>query len=361
MSKRIQLSEFIDLFNKSVAKHRNSNDPIPEMATDSYGKIEGCLNAPFATFDKKDLYPTIQDKAAILIYLLIKNHPLQNGNKRMAYITFCYFLLKNGEDVYLDSEDTYEFTKHIAASESSDKDEIIQYIKKVITPPHMDRKEYNEKKAKLEKAIASPATPQATKETMKKILETMEAKQSELVTEKKPIKNKPVKSQEKDKEADYFQKVQKAIQKRKKISAEDAINYMDKTVVTSFENGEKPLIVANRLIKEFKPSLKKEKQPTSKSPKSVSPKPVSKGAHYDCDELIKKANKQRKAAKERAQEPKPTAATKNKTAIENVAQRVTTNIEKRIDKGEVKTKELDKLIGEAQKFLNTLKLARKKL
>lgn len=132
MNKLITIGEFIELFNESVAHHRGTNDPIPEMSKDNYGKIEGCLKAPFATFDSKDLYKTVYDKAAILVYLLIKNHPLQNGNKRMAYITLCAFLYKNKIDFTISDDELYNFTKKIASSDANDKDKIIQYTHTIL-------------------------------------------------------------------------------------------------------------------------------------------------------------------------------------------------------------------------------------
>lgn len=46
--------------------------------------LKSALNRPFATFDKKELYPTPVDKAAALIESIVLNHPFVDGNKRMA-------------------------------------------------------------------------------------------------------------------------------------------------------------------------------------------------------------------------------------------------------------------------------------
>lgn len=42
------------------------------------------------------MYPSIEEKAANLLYLIVKNHPFTDGNKRLAAIVFLYFLEKNG-------------------------------------------------------------------------------------------------------------------------------------------------------------------------------------------------------------------------------------------------------------------------
>ena len=48
------------------------------------------------TFDGIDLYPSIEEKAANLLYLIVKNHSFTDGNKRIAAFLFLYFLEKNG-------------------------------------------------------------------------------------------------------------------------------------------------------------------------------------------------------------------------------------------------------------------------
>ena len=55
----------------------------------------GCLNQIFHTFSGKELYPSLEEKAANLLYLLVKNHPFVDGNKRIAAFLFTLFLDKN--------------------------------------------------------------------------------------------------------------------------------------------------------------------------------------------------------------------------------------------------------------------------
>lgn len=49
--------------------------------------FQGSLAAIYQTFDNKDLYPSIEEKAAHLLYFIIKNHSFSDGNKRIAAIT----------------------------------------------------------------------------------------------------------------------------------------------------------------------------------------------------------------------------------------------------------------------------------
>ena len=47
------------------------------------------------TFDEKELYPSIEEKAANLLYFIIKNHSFGDGNKRIAAFVFVWFLERN--------------------------------------------------------------------------------------------------------------------------------------------------------------------------------------------------------------------------------------------------------------------------
>ena len=78
------------------------SEPIPDFSTRFEHALERCINAPFQSFGGKQLYPGLIKKASILFYLLIKNHPFQNGNKRIAMTTifyFFYFAFRNGTGV----------------------------------------------------------------------------------------------------------------------------------------------------------------------------------------------------------------------------------------------------------------------
>jgi len=64
-----------------------------------FGKIRGTLfessiNTIYQSFQKKKLYPSIEEKTANLLYFLIKNHPFVDGNKRIAAAQFIWYLAK---------------------------------------------------------------------------------------------------------------------------------------------------------------------------------------------------------------------------------------------------------------------------
>jgi len=58
-------------------------------------KFQAIVNSIYQTFDGKELYNGIEEKAAHLLYLAIKDHPFADGNKRIASILFVYFLREN--------------------------------------------------------------------------------------------------------------------------------------------------------------------------------------------------------------------------------------------------------------------------
>lgn len=59
------------------------------------GLFEGSLTAIFQSFDGKELYPSVPEKAANLLYFIIKDHPFYDGNKRIGALLFILFLTMN--------------------------------------------------------------------------------------------------------------------------------------------------------------------------------------------------------------------------------------------------------------------------
>src|SRR3972149_11336362 len=59
------------------------------------GKLQGIIGNIYQTFGGKELYSSLEEKAAHLLYFIIKDHPLADGNKRTGSFLFVYFLDKN--------------------------------------------------------------------------------------------------------------------------------------------------------------------------------------------------------------------------------------------------------------------------
>ena len=108
------------------------DEPIPDFSTRYANRLESCLANPFQTFAKRSLYSSLLSKASILFYLMIKNHPFQNGNKRIAMTTLMVFLFLNEKWIKVDTQELYNFTVWIAQSPPKLKNEVVKAIEKFI-------------------------------------------------------------------------------------------------------------------------------------------------------------------------------------------------------------------------------------
>lgn len=96
--------------------------------------FKSSINTIYQTFGKKELYPTVQEKAAHLLYFVTKNHSFVDGNKRIAAAVFICFLEENGlltrkdGTKYIDETALVALTLMIAASRPSEKDAMIKVI-----------------------------------------------------------------------------------------------------------------------------------------------------------------------------------------------------------------------------------------
>lgn len=108
------------------------NEPIPDFSTRFPNILESCLAVPFQSFSGKSLYPSFIAKTGILFYLMIKNHPFQNGNKRIAMTTLFVFLHKNNKWLKVDVQELYNFTVWVASSPRRVKDETVKAIEKFL-------------------------------------------------------------------------------------------------------------------------------------------------------------------------------------------------------------------------------------
>jgi len=119
-------------------KHLAFNQPIPDFTTRFPNILESCIITPFQEFSGKSLYPSFVSKAAMLFYLMIKNHPFQNGNKRIAVTTLLTFLFFNEKWLDVDRTTLLNFSLWIAESQSEYKKQVVsaieQFIRQYLTP-----------------------------------------------------------------------------------------------------------------------------------------------------------------------------------------------------------------------------------
>lgn len=77
--------------------------------------LDSALNAPKAGFDGVDLYPSLIQKAAVLCIRITQNHPLLDGNKRLAWIAMVVFLEMNDALLEADEDDAVATMMSVAA------------------------------------------------------------------------------------------------------------------------------------------------------------------------------------------------------------------------------------------------------
>ena len=100
--------------------------------------FEGSISAVYQTFGGKDVYPTVQEKAANLLYFITKNHSFSDGNKRIAATMFLYFLNKNGllfKDglKQIDDNTLVALTIMIAESKPDEKELMVNLVMQFLT------------------------------------------------------------------------------------------------------------------------------------------------------------------------------------------------------------------------------------
>lgn len=116
--------------------------------SDLFGRLQGngldsAMAAIFQTAGGKDVYPTLAEKAAHLLYFTVKNHPFVDGNKRIGAALFLWLLEKNGALHLPDGRRRFSeealvaLTLLVAESNSKDKETIIQLISALFQQPQM--------------------------------------------------------------------------------------------------------------------------------------------------------------------------------------------------------------------------------
>ena len=127
-NKIITYEECIDVINKLKF---NSESSL--FALERNKGLKEIIETIYSTFDGKDLYPTIEEKASNFLYLIIKNHVFIDGNKRIAATLFIYFLnyynilYKDNRQV-IDNNTLVAVTLLIAESNPKEKEILIDLV-----------------------------------------------------------------------------------------------------------------------------------------------------------------------------------------------------------------------------------------
>ena len=124
----ISKDEFLKVIENMKSNH--SSDVFAQPKDDSF---ESSVNQIYQTIGGKDCYPTLEEKAAMLLYLIVKNHSFTDGNKRIGAACFLYFLDKNsilyrGQKPIIDANTLFALTLLIAESKTDEMQTIKQIV-----------------------------------------------------------------------------------------------------------------------------------------------------------------------------------------------------------------------------------------
>ena len=104
------------------------------FANEKDDSFKSSIGQIYQTFGGEELYPSVEEKAAVLLYLVVKNHSFSDGNKRIAAMLFLWFMENNG---ILYSEDGHKriadntlvaLTLMIAESRTEEKDIMVKVV-----------------------------------------------------------------------------------------------------------------------------------------------------------------------------------------------------------------------------------------
>lgn len=128
--------EYLDLADYvAIAVEVTGLDAATVMKVANLNLADSALHAPGAGFGDTEFYPDFVDKAAILILRLARNHPLPDGNKRVAWVALRLFLDINGWSFHeRASVDEAEQAVLSIASGEWDEDRTAQWLRARLGP-----------------------------------------------------------------------------------------------------------------------------------------------------------------------------------------------------------------------------------
>ena len=121
-----------------VPKLLDYKEPIADVDQRTINIISSSIEQPFASYAGRYLYRYLYHRAAVLFYLLIKNHPLKNGNKRTAVVLTVVFLILNNKMLSILPDELYNLACVVAKSQASDKDIEIEKVSKIFKKSLID-------------------------------------------------------------------------------------------------------------------------------------------------------------------------------------------------------------------------------
>ena len=92
-------------------------DDLDCLAIRDVGLLDSAAHRPRATAFGEDAYPSIHEKAAVLLESIVRNHPLVDGNKRLGWLATYVFYGLNGYALVAPDDDAYDLIVSLAAGQ----------------------------------------------------------------------------------------------------------------------------------------------------------------------------------------------------------------------------------------------------
>jgi death-on-curing protein len=109
--------DYVDLADIAYLVERGLGQK-PTVVVRDWGLLESALHRPQSIVFGTEAYPTLDTKAAALLHSLARNHPLLDGNKRLAWLATRLFYVRNGKDLRApDPREANDLIRTVAAGE----------------------------------------------------------------------------------------------------------------------------------------------------------------------------------------------------------------------------------------------------
>jgi death on curing protein len=108
-------------------------DAAPVVVRD-VGLLGSAVHRPRARVLGQDAYPDLLTKAAALLHSLARNHPLVDGNKRLAWLATYVFCAKNGVELDPDDDAAYDLVVAVSSGSLDDVDKIAEILGSFVRP-----------------------------------------------------------------------------------------------------------------------------------------------------------------------------------------------------------------------------------
>lgn len=119
----IRLSEILYLHRQIIEKSGGINE------IRNFGGLESAVALPKQSFGGTELYPSIIEKAAVLCFSIISNHPFIDGNKRVGHASMETFLILNGTEITASVDEQEQVMLALASGEMS-RETFVEWLRK---------------------------------------------------------------------------------------------------------------------------------------------------------------------------------------------------------------------------------------